>query len=105
MGIDINQHISLQELDQLSEISSINEFNFFVGLKRLSYLSQFSSAVLIGGLDHPSRDSFDYERNTRSLCYGYELTTEKDRLKWCAAQANHPSFALSTATLFSNTQH
>lgn len=66
---------------------------------RLKYLSQFSSAVLIGGLDYECSDAFNYEKNTSTLPYEYGLPTEREINRWCEQQAEHPSFRLSNATL------
>lgn len=102
MGISMNEHISLNEINQLSEISSINEFNSYVSLQRLRYLSQLSNAVLVGGLDHEIRDSFDYEKNTATMVYQFGNPSERELRHWRERQHEYPSFQLSSAVLNSS---
>ena len=102
MGISINEQVSINEINQLGEIRNINEFNSYVSLQRLRYLSQLSNAVLVGGLDHESRDSFDYEKNTATMAYQFGNPTERELNRWCSRQLDHPSFELSNAVLNSS---
>ena len=102
MGISINEHVSINEINQLGEIRNINEFNSYVSLQRLRYLSQLSNAVLVGGLDHESRDSFDYEKNTATMPYQFGNPSERELRYWCERQTEHPSFQLSNAVLNSS---
>ena len=69
-------------------------------LIQLKYVSQFSNAVLHGGLEYECRDAFNYEKNTATMPYQFGIPTERELNRWCQKQAEHPSFQLSNAVLF-----
>ncbi|ENV00410.1 hypothetical protein [Acinetobacter variabilis] len=75
----------------------------FLQLQRvqLQHLSQFSTAVLFGGLDHDCKDAFNYEKNTATMPYQFGVPTQRELNRWCESQSKHPSFALSNAVLIS----
>lgn len=79
-----------------------NVLHGYLSGRMLHYVSQVSNAVLVGGMDHPSRDSFNYEQNTSRITYQFDIPSPREVQRWCEAQANHPSFELSTAVLTFN---
>ena len=69
-------------------------------LQRLQYVSQFSNAVLVCGLDHGYDEAFDYATNTLSIQCKTSDRTPSELKKWRNSQFFHPSFELSTAVVF-----